>query len=365
MIPAHWRRPLASPFPNTAQLQVLTVIFAEPDQAQKAYCAWRDALDLEGPFDAEVFRLLPPLYLRARELGIDDDLMPRLKGVSRYTWLRNLTLLQQAKPAIAALEQAGVPTLVLKGVPLALVTYGSAVARPIADVDVAVPKERLAESIRVLEAAGWTSPKISFGAASVSHAAAYRNERGGEFDLHWHILQETAGSSIETRFWETARPFDLEGIATRMLDPAFALMHTLLHGLRANPVPPVRWVADALTIIRNTADLNWELLVATARAAWVTQRVRLGLAYIAERFAAPVPKESLAALDASSPGIVERAETMAVLFETRGLLGNAITKPVILLADYIRQAEERGLRRIPGFVQYARRRLSMTSTVGA
>jgi Uncharacterised nucleotidyltransferase len=365
MIPSHWRRPFSSPFPNPAQTKVLTAIFAAPNQARAAFQSWRAEVELEAPFDAEVFRLLPPLYLRAKELGITDDLMPRLKGVYRHAWVTSLYLLHETRPAVAALEQAGVPTLMLKGAPLALTTYSTLAARPMGDCDVAVPTERLLDAIRVLEAGDWTSPGMSLGASSISHGARFCNARGGEFDLHWHVLPETVRNPVEDRFWETARSCDFDGIATRMLDPALALLHALIHGLRSNPVPPVRWVADGLTLIRHSTDLDWDLLVHVARAARVTQRVQIGITYLAQHFAADVPSRAIEALRASTPGLMERAETAAVLFETRGLVGNAVTKPMIMLADYVRQANERGLRRIPGFFRYARRRLGMTSVLGS
>ena len=128
-------------------------------------------------------------------------------------------------------------------------------------------------------------------------------------------------------------------------------------------MPPVRWVADALTLIRRTPDLDWDSLVEFARAARVTQRTHLGLAFVKQHFDAPIPPETLKALTASRPSLVERAETAAVLFETRGLAGNAISKPVILLTDYLRQADESGLRRVPGFVRYVRRRLGLSSSL--
>lgn len=361
LIPAHWRRPFASPFPDAEQMQVLTAIFASDLEARTSFAAWRNALDLQAPFDSEVFRLLPMLYLRLCDLEIEDALMPRLRGVYRHALMRNLWLLHETEPAVAALERAGVPTLLLKGAPLALTTYRTPAARPMDDLDVAVPKDRAAEAVRVLKAAGWSSRGIDLGAMSVSHAVAFRNARGGEFDLHWHFLIETSRSPIEARFWQTARPFDLDGIATRMLEPALALLHALVHGLRANPVPSVRWVADSLTLIRHGAGLDWDLLVEMARAAQVTQRVRLGLDHLVKCFAASVPTKALNALSASSPSLIERAETAVLLARTRGLIGNMVTKPAILLADYVRQADESGMLRVPGFVQYVWRRLAMTS----
>lgn len=363
MIPAHWRRPLASPFPTGAQVQVLTAIFAPEAEARRAFRAWRSSLDLAGTFDAEVFRLLPALYLRACELGIDDDLMPRLKGVYRHAWVRNAQLFHDAGQALAALARAGIPTLLPKGAPLALASYGRPGARPMDDVDLAVPKACASDAIRLLRADGWTSPHTDLDARSV-HAMPFRNARGHGLDLRWHILKETAGKAAEARFWDTARPFDFHGVATRAVAPPLALIQLLVHGLRARPEPPVRWVADVLTLLRRSPDLDWDALVDGARALRVTHRTRLGLAYARERFGAPVPAEALSALAASRPGLAERAETAAALFATRGLAGNAFRMPVMLLTDYLRLADESGLRRVPEFVRYAYRRIVFHRPLG-
>ena len=108
---------------------------------------------------------------------------------------------------------------------------------------------------------GWTSPRKTLTRVSCTARLPFYNARGYEFDLHWNILTETSGKPIEARFWGTARPFDFNGVPTRMVDPALALVHVLVHGLRTNPLPPVRWVADTLTLVRRSPDLDWGLLV--------------------------------------------------------------------------------------------------------
>ena len=247
MIPTHWRRPLASPFPKVAQTQVLTAIFAPEAEARSAFSAWRSGLDLNGQFHFGVFRLLPSLYLRVCELGIDDDLPPRLKGVYRHAWVRNAQLFHDTGNALAALAEADIPTLVLKGAPLALGSYSEPGARPMGDLDVAVPKERRDEAIRILQAEGWTSPHITLDPRSV-HATPFHNARGNEFDLHWHILKETSGKQSEARFWGDGaaarfqRGFDLHGRPGASAGARAGAW--VAHESR----PPVRWVADARTL---------------------------------------------------------------------------------------------------------------------
>src|SRR5579871_3573565 len=79
-------RELGTIWPNPEQQLVLQAIFAEPEKAREAYFAWRDTLDIEGHFDIAVMRLLPLLYSRLLELGVNDQLTGRLKGVYRRAW---------------------------------------------------------------------------------------------------------------------------------------------------------------------------------------------------------------------------------------------------------------------------------------
>ena len=79
-------RQLGVVWPNEEQNLVLRAIFAPPDVARAAYLDWRSTLEVEQPFDVAVMRLLPLLYLRMLEIGVDDPLMGRLKGVYRRAW---------------------------------------------------------------------------------------------------------------------------------------------------------------------------------------------------------------------------------------------------------------------------------------
>ncbi|MCA1552816.1 MAG: nucleotidyltransferase family protein, partial [Chloroflexi bacterium] len=89
------------------------------EPAREAWREYRTALDLDH-IDHGSQRLLPLLYRNLLALGIDDPLLTRIKGVYRYHWLRNQLQLQFLATLLRALDESGVPVLVLKGAALAL-----------------------------------------------------------------------------------------------------------------------------------------------------------------------------------------------------------------------------------------------------
>ena len=149
-------RELGTVWPNHEQQLVLQTIFAPPENARKAYIAWRSRLDIEQPFDSAVMRLLPLLYLRVLEIGLNDQLTGRLKGVYRRAWSDTHALFHGTAPALAALRGAGVDTMLLKGAQMVLCHYPNYGCRPMSDVDIAVRFEHVDAAIRALTLAGWT-----------------------------------------------------------------------------------------------------------------------------------------------------------------------------------------------------------------
>jgi hypothetical protein len=74
-------------------------------------------------------------------------------------------------------------------------------------------------------------------------------------------------------------------------------------------VPPVRWVADALTILSiPEKPVEWTCLVEQARLHELILPLRHALAYLVGTFDAPVPPAVLQELEAHRPSMFERVE---------------------------------------------------------
>jgi hypothetical protein len=87
----------------------------------------------------------------------------------------------------------------------------------------------------------------------------------------------------------------------------------VLHGLKANPEPPIRWIVDVMTVLRHEDAFDWDALVAFAKRERLTYRLGLGLDYLVRHHGAPVPGRVRAALRARPPSLAERIENSSVL----------------------------------------------------
>ena len=73
----------------------------------------------------------------------------------------------------------------------------------------------------------------------------------------------------------------IAGQATRALGPEDMLLHTVIHGMRFNQEPVVRWIPDALAILVSAGDaLDWDLVVREAERRRLRLRLGIGLAYL-------------------------------------------------------------------------------------
>jgi hypothetical protein len=140
----------------------------------------------------------------------------------------------------------------------------------------------------------------------VFHAAAFVDGRGGALDLHWHIMEESCQPGADLPFWTSARTIEFEGRKTKALSPADSLLNVCVHGARWDPVPPIRWVADAATLIRAHPDMVWGTVVEGARELRATLAMGDALAYLQRTFDVAVPDRVLDELAAVPAGRLER-----------------------------------------------------------
>jgi|HubBroStandDraft_1064217.scaffolds.fasta_scaffold08427_3 hypothetical protein len=352
----------ASLWPTPAQEMLLRAAVGPEAKAAEAFIAWKRMIDLDVEIDLGTYGLLPLLYDRLSRLGVSDPLMGRLKGIYRRSWYETHALMHATAPVVAALEARGIATLLLKGVPLALSWYPAIGLRRMADLDLAVRPEQARDAIAVLNGLGWIrDARASDEALQFRHSMLFRRPDGYELDLHWHIMFEACTPAADAGFWGRAQPLDMRGVATRRLAPADMLLHTVIHGLRANRWPPIRWIPDALAVLhRDAATMDWDGMVGFARSNRLTCRLGLGLRTLAHTYGAPVPPPVLSALRAAGTSVLERIENSVVLRDTERLYDNAVTKQWVIFADYCRVARRRDpVSFVIGFTHYLRYRWNL------
>lgn len=337
-------------FPTPQQELLLKAALLDGPDAVESWKAWKAAIAVED-IDTGSQRLLPCLYRNLAAQGVSDPDMARYKSVYRYVWVENQLRARQAQILLSLLERAGIEVMLLKGLALASIYYDDPGLRPMGDMDFLVRPEQAEAAGRVLADGGWHSPFMAFldqpGFRNTNHAIFYDKPGNPmQMDLHWHIAHERCWDGADADLWQHAQAFSLRGHPARSLGDTDQLFHTCIHGARQNAVAPIRWVADALTILRRRR-IDWLRLLEKLREDGYARRFLVLLSYLELEFAAPVPRDFLEALAAVPVRRVERFEAML----TRWRLPAFLAAAGQFCAFYVRHPHyARGMR---GFVRFA------------
>ena len=324
--------------PNAQQMLLLTAALESNRRGIDAFRAWRDSVNLNDEFGWDALRLMPLVYSNLSAVGVTDPLMGRLKGVYRRAWYQTHTLFRRTGPAVAALAAAGMDVLLFKGAPLALGYYRNHALRPMTDVDVCVRPSSATRAVEILRDHGWRPRcEMTSDLLRYRHALQFVHSDGGEMDLHWHALPEAISAQHDDMFWHDVEPMEFGETTVQQLRPTSLLLQQIVHGIRWNAETPIRWIPDSLYIARTrSSEIDWDRLVAMARALRVTSRLSIGLSFLTERFALELPTHLLGVTQRLRPTLVERLENRVVLRNEQALGIGALPELVRGISEYAR-----------------------------
>jgi hypothetical protein len=253
----------------------------------------------------ESWMLLPQAYRNLSAVGVPPEELEPLSAAYARSWSRNQKLLHAVEPVLGALGEAGIEVLVLKGAALGPLHYGDAGARPMDDCDLLVPTGRARNAIDVLLGAGWRAGREATSlplddVIAARHALAFDGPDEHMLDLHWYSLWQSAPDDA---FWRDSVPFTVGGHDVRALDPTDQLLHVCVHA-GGPAAAPLRWLADAAMVMRSAA-IDWERLVASARARRVTRVAEWALRAVRD-VGIDVPARAVEGLAATRPRLHER-----------------------------------------------------------
>lgn len=302
-------------WPDPDHDRLLRAALLDRGVAQTEFALWRRDRDLDA-LDPASTRLLP-LVARNLEGGEppDDPFRRRVAAVARAAWLKAQTVVARARPLFAALGDAGLTPLLIKGWAVAPAYAGDPRLRPMDDLDFAVLRSARALAWRLLVEQGFRP----IGGIAETHGALDRRiswnfSAGGaaDVDLHWHLLDFAPREEMDRAIERDAVESDLAGIPCRALAPEDAFLSAVLHAARWEPVRPVRWAADAVLLVRaRGAAFGWDRLVERARAAHAEAPLASALDYLGRRLGLAVPPRQRRRL--SRPPLWRRIEHRAAL----------------------------------------------------
>ena len=346
-----------NPFPNPTQQLLLQAALKNGNTVVDAYKAWKKSFEIETYLDHGSFRLIPLLYKNLHRHNIKDQYTNTFKGVYRQSWYKNQKLFYESARILELLHDSGIRSMILKGTALTVLAYHDFGARPMADLDILIPFSQAEFSIELLKKSGWEPENNQHLKYNLLYGCGMMLVKAGfELDLHWHPFFEARKNLTESDFWDHAVPVKFADTHTLALCPADMLLHVIVHGLKWNIEPPIRWVADAITVINaSDANLDWHYLLNQVKKYKVVLQVKTAFEYLKINFDAAIPEFVMNELGEIPVSIGER-----ILFNNNSR--NTDTEPdkffpklYNLFLIYLRQTNDVGFfRQIIGFLSYLR-----------
>lgn len=348
------------PFPSPNHELLLKAALFKGEDAVKAFIQWRQATDFETEMQSSVFRTLPLLYHNLHTIGVEDELMPRLKGIYRKAWMTNQLLFSKAAKILHFFDAHEIPVMVMKGIPMTILYYRNFAVRPMADIDLLIPFQKAKTTVELLRSEGWKlhEPEYLEHSMKYGRSATFSDQELTELDLHWHPVFEAHETIKEEDFWNVSIELSVSGTTTRTFCPTDHLFHAIVHGVRYNPEPPVRWISDACTLLGLAGDdISWDRLMALTVKFRAHLQMRSALKYLSDTFLQKIPEK-----------VLDDLEKIKSDYSTRLVFRHAISigdrhpasfmeKMYSIYAGFLRQTSSQGfVRQHLAFLKYFRYR---------
>ncbi len=260
-------------------------------------------------------RLSPFFYLQIMRQGGQKTLpspwLELLKHDYCFSLQKSLRQEHEALLVLQALAAAGIEVILLKGADLHLRLYDDPAIRPMADLDLMIPRAALAKARAALGRLGYGLSPDSLdprpGFREHFRAGLHfkkTKEASLMVDLHWQI--EAVANFYRLPYASLRRqalPMDYQGVPVKVLSPEHLLIHLCLHNY--DELDQALRIVD-LGLALQRLPLDWRLFLEEADRLGCQAPLYLLLGELARLFPRTVPAEVLTSLGNYHPSYFEK-----------------------------------------------------------
>ncbi|HTW91937.1 MAG TPA: nucleotidyltransferase family protein [bacterium] len=247
---------------------------------------------------ADKHRLTSLLYARLgqshSQSWVPADGWERMRRTYTASAIRSMCFQREIRTVLRSLRSSGIPVIVLKGSFLAESVYGDGALRPMADVDLMVPRANLPEVQSILLDMGFgPRARDDIDLLCRWHMELAPFSRAGfTVESHWTIANPTSPFRIDVAgLWARARPVTIAGVSALALSPEDLLLHLCLHSAHEHSLgiglQPVCDIAE--TVGHYESKLDWAQVTERAREWGASRYVGLALHLTQSMLEAAVP----------------------------------------------------------------------------
>jgi hypothetical protein len=286
-------------------------------------------------------RVGPLTYRSTLGGNVPRHVVEQLRDVYIRHAFRNRQILSEVARIGAGLRLRDVPVMLLKGAALAADVYDDPALRPMADVDILVPPDRLHEAAESIAASGYEPSdgrSIEQFISWCHHISPYVKDGVPTVEIHWTIERPTSPFTIDLDgLWQRARSIRIDGEAVFTPAAEDMVLHHALHTSYHHRFSraALKTLCDVCAVIGDAGErFDWRSLVAIANAAGAGPFIYCSLRLAAAMLACPVPAHVFESLDHSE-------EDDAMFAAARHYV---VTPPIELPVTYEEMNEHAGLR---------------------
>lgn len=263
--------------------------------------------------------LLARLEWQIRRHEVWDLVLPAARPHLQSAWAfaerQKLAVQWEVECIRRALATTGVPLVLLKGSAYVVAGLPVAEGRLLSDIDILVPKEKIADVESALMIHGWNT--IHHDAYDQRYYRQWMHEippmrhlkRGTIIDVHHALLPETARIRADSNAMRRSAVAVSGQQNTFVLAPADMVLHSATHLFHEGELDKgLRDLVDLDSLLRHFGEQPgfWEQLVVRAREVGLTRPLHYALRYASTILKTPVPGATLAASEADAPPQVLR-----------------------------------------------------------
>lgn len=237
---------------------ILAALYGRPDQATRAYRAWRRTVPLDR-IDGATYRIMPMLVEAAKRQPERDPELPRMRGVAKSVWLANVVRLNGLLPLLSAFESHGMEALLIKGAALFARDADRMGLRCTYDFDVLLRRRDLLGALKIAEAAGYCQRGVRADRFTEAdflalHAVMVERDKTENFELHWWPTPHLHDEGYVDGLFERCETLALVGNKVRVPSLADHLALSLMraHGDRLDWALDTHWL-----ISRHENAIDW------------------------------------------------------------------------------------------------------------
>ena len=234
---------------------------------------------IDDVLSGEQLRVLPLLYRSVPMEVMSNASINKVVGMYKHTFCRNNLMLNRLWQVQTAFARAGFePMIGIKGLPAIAYLQLGLGARPMADVDVLIPRmhERPEQTLNILRGLGYQLKGSGF------RFLAMTSPENLELDLHWYVHDWALGQDLVDIIVKHAAPRTFASQTFLIPCVEHHLVHTIAHGVLTKTLTyDARWVFDTVAVLKRTEHIDIDLFAEFANRAAAPQRIRDALLALA------------------------------------------------------------------------------------